>query len=71
MKIKIGNCGGSMSKSLSFLLLIYFLFIILPIGIILRICNKDVLDTRYKKIKSYWIDRRSVNYLLMDEKILD
>jgi len=60
-----------MSKSLSFLLLIYFLFIILPIGIILRICNKDVLDTRYKKIKSYWIDRRSVNYLLMDEKILD
>ncbi len=36
--------------------LIYFV-IITPIGILMRLLGKDLLDTKYNKKKSYWIKR--------------
>jgi hypothetical protein len=36
---------------------IIFFFIITPIGIIMRIIGKDLLDLKFNKNKSYWIEK--------------
>jgi hypothetical protein len=38
--------------------IIYFL-IITPIGLFLRLIGKDILNLKFNKNKSYWIDRQN------------
>ena len=37
---------------------IIFFFVVTPIGLIMRILGKDVLNLKYNKNKSYWIEKK-------------
>ena len=37
---------------------IIFFFVVTPIGIIMRVLGKDLLNLKYNKSKSYWIEKR-------------
>ena len=36
---------------------IIFFFVVTPIGLIMRVFNKDVLNLKFDKVKSYWIEK--------------
>jgi hypothetical protein len=36
---------------------IIFFFVVTPIGIIMRLLKKDLLNLKYDKINSYWINK--------------
>jgi len=36
---------------------IIFFFVVTPIGFIMRLLGKDVLNLKYNKNKSYWIEK--------------
>ena len=36
---------------------IIFFLVVTPIGLIMRLLGKDVLNLRYKDVKSYWIEK--------------
>ena len=38
---------------------IIFFLVVTPIGFIMRLLGKDVLNLRYNKNKSYWIEKKS------------
>ena len=46
--------------------LIFFLFLT-PLGLIVRIMKKDLLNTKFSKQKSYWI-KREKNIGTMDKQ---
>ena len=37
---------------------IIFFFVVTPIGLIMRLLGKDVLNLKYNKNKSYWIEKK-------------
>jgi phosphotransferase system glucose/maltose/N-acetylglucosamine-specific IIC component len=59
--MKISMCIG---KVVSFIILcILFYMVITPIGIIIRIFGKDLLDRRFdRNAKTYWISREKVKF---------
>ena len=34
-----------------------FFFVVTPIGLIMRLLGKDLLNLKYNKSKSYWIEK--------------
>ena len=40
-----------------FIMGIIFFFVVTPIGLIMRLLGKDVLNLKYSKNKSYWIEK--------------
>jgi hypothetical protein len=36
---------------------IIFFLVVTPIGILMRILNKDLLNLKFNKSKSYWIEK--------------
>ncbi len=40
---------------------VIFFFVVTPIGLLMRIFKKDLLNLRYSKKKTYWIDKENVN----------
>jgi len=53
--IKIGELLGNFVAPI--VMGIVFFVIITPIGLVLRILDKDLLRLKFNKSKSYWIDR--------------
>ena len=50
--------GILLSKIISpFIMGIIFFFVVTPIGLIMRLLGKDVLNLKYSKNKSYWIEK--------------
>ena len=39
---------------------IIFFFVVTPIGLIMRISGKDLLNLKYNKHKSYWIEKNDL-----------
>ena len=37
---------------------IIFFIVVTPIGIIMRLFNKDLLNLKFNKIETYWIDKK-------------
>ena len=51
--------GIFLSKIISPLIMgIIFLLVVTPIGLIMRIFGKDVLNLKYNKNQSYWIEKK-------------
>ena len=42
---------------------IIFFFVVTPIGIIMKILKKDLLNLKFNQKKSYWIDKNEPMYL--------
>ena len=40
------------------IMMIIFFFVVTPIGILMRLFRKDVLNLKYNKNKSYWIEKK-------------
>jgi hypothetical protein len=50
--------GILLGKILSpFVLGIIFFLVVTPVGLIMRILGKDVLNLKYNKSKSYWVEK--------------
>ena len=54
--IKLGEILGKFISPIV-MALIYF-FILTPLGLAIKFFGKDLLNTKYSKIKSYWINRK-------------
>ena len=54
--IKLGEFLGKIIAPI-IMGIIYF-FIVTPIGLIMRIAGKDLINIKYSKEKSYWINRK-------------
>ena len=54
--IKLGEFLGKIIAPI-IMGIIYF-FIVTPIGLIMRIIGKDLINIKYSKEKSYWINRK-------------
>ena len=54
--IKLGEILGKFISPIV-MALIYF-FILTPLGLAIKLFGKDLLNTKYSKIKSYWINRK-------------
>ena len=53
--IKLGELLGKIISP--FVMGIIYFFVITPIGILMRLAGKDLLNMKYNKNKSYWIKR--------------
>lgn len=52
--------GIYLGKIISPIIMMFiYLIIVTPIGIIMRLLKKDILDLNFNKNKSYWIERSS------------
>jgi hypothetical protein len=40
---------------------VIFFFVVTPIGIMLKIFGKDILNLKYKNVKSYWIKKSDLS----------
>ena len=54
--IKLGEFLGRVIAPVV-MVIIYF-FIVTPIGLIMRIAGKDIINIKYSKEKSYWVNRK-------------
>ena len=51
--------GFLISKLLSSIILsLIFFLVVTPIGIIMRLLGKDLLNLKYNRQKSYWIEKK-------------
>jgi hypothetical protein len=39
---------------------IIFFFVVTPIGFVMRLLGKDILNLKYNKNNSYWIEKNSL-----------
>ena len=46
---------------------IIFFFVVTPIGIIMKILKKDLLNLKFNQKKSYWIDKNEPKSKMKDQ----
>ena len=55
------NFGLFLGKIISPLIMgLIFFLVVTPIGLLMRLFNKDILSLKYNKNKSYWIEKNEV-----------
>ena len=46
---------------------IIFFSVVTPIGLIMRLFNKDILNLKYNKEKSYWVDKNGLKIKMKNQ----
>ena len=60
--------GTSLGKIVTPLIMgIIFFFVVTPSGFIMKIFRKDLLQLRYNKKKSYWIEKKGLKSKMKDQ----
>ena len=53
--------GITLGKIISpFIMVLIFFLVVTPIGLIMKVIGKDILNLKYNKNKSYWIEKNGV-----------
>ena len=62
------NFGLILGKIVSPLVMgIIFFLVVTPIGLIMRLCGKDLLNLKYNKNYSYWIEKKGPKSLMKNQ----